>query len=531
MMRLLSLALAVILGLGGGALAQVNPPAPPVANPACTGGNSVVGYTAYGTPMVCGTALASGSIANGASQLGVYIGTNAIGPLTPSGDVAFASPSFTVNSARAGKITIPNVTDTVALLTTAQTLTAKTVNCANNTCTVRANLDLTGTLAAANFPALTGDVTNAAGSLATTVAQLQGRPLAATAPTLNQLMGWLGSTWGPVNAPVSGINALTQDVTASGTGSQPATVVGLRGRPISATAPTANQVLQFDGTSWTPGAGGGGGGGGINELTADVTAGPGTGSQMAVIAAGAVTSGKMALGAAAVNVGALNGDLTGTLPAPVVAGLRGRPISLTAPTTSQVLQWDGSSWSPGTAANGGINQLTADVIAGPGIGSQPATIATGAVTSGKMAAGAASANVGALGGDLTGTLPMPVVAQLQGRPFASTAPTTGQLIGYNGSTWGPVNAPTSGINQLTGDATAGPGTGSQPITLAATGIAAGSYQFGTYCATFDLKGRATSIVVATCGGGGGAGPGMLAMGSGNNCLSMGSSGLCLAMGH
>lgn len=50
-----------------------------------------------------------------------------------------------------------------------QTLTNKTFNCANNTCTVRLGSDVTGTLLAANFGALTGDVTNSVGSYATTI--------------------------------------------------------------------------------------------------------------------------------------------------------------------------------------------------------------------------------------------------------------------------------------------------------------------------------------------------------------------------
>jgi hypothetical protein len=52
----------------------------------------------------------------------------------------------------------------------AQTLTGKTFNCASNTCTVRLGSDVTGTLQATNFPALSGDVSTAAGSLSTTLA-------------------------------------------------------------------------------------------------------------------------------------------------------------------------------------------------------------------------------------------------------------------------------------------------------------------------------------------------------------------------
>jgi hypothetical protein len=51
----------------------------------------------------------------------------------------------------------------------ATTLTNKTINCANNTCTVRLGSDVTGTVQATNFPTLTGDVTTPGSSLATTV--------------------------------------------------------------------------------------------------------------------------------------------------------------------------------------------------------------------------------------------------------------------------------------------------------------------------------------------------------------------------
>ncbi|GIV17070.1 MAG: hypothetical protein KatS3mg022_2505 [Armatimonadota bacterium] len=47
-------------------------------------------------------------------------------------------------------------------------------------------------------------------------------------------------------------------------------------------------------------------------------------------------------------VGAAGGDLSGTYPYPVVAGMQGRPVGNTAPTAGQVLKWDGSAWSPST---------------------------------------------------------------------------------------------------------------------------------------------------------------------------------------
>jgi hypothetical protein len=164
------------------------------------------------------------------------------------------------------------------------------------------NPTLASGAAATNVGALTGDLT---GSLpGPTVARLQGYAVATTAPSSGQLLSWNGSSWGPINAPISGINALTQDVIAAGTGSQAATVVGLQGNPITAGTPLSGQRLTWNGTAWAPANQN------ISALTQDVSA-AGSGSVIAT-----------------------------------VTGLQGRPVSSVAPGTDQILGWTGTTWAP-----------------------------------------------------------------------------------------------------------------------------------------------------------------------------------------
>lgn len=87
-------------------------------------------------------------------------------------------------------------------------------------------------------------------------------------------------------------------------------VVRLRGRSLSATAPSNGQVLVWTGSAWTP--------------------------------QGAVVDGDTA-----------GGDLGGTYPNPQVSALRGRSISTNAPTVGQVLVWTGTAWTPQAQSGSG----------------------------------------------------------------------------------------------------------------------------------------------------------------------------------
>jgi hypothetical protein len=128
----------------------------------------------------------------------------------------------------------------------------------------------------------------------------------------------------------------------------------------------------------TPGTGGGGGG--ITQLTGDVHAGPGTGSQLATVVrvngatvpvAGALTSGNVlqVSGASALTYGPVNlalaASVTGLLP---VANVAPGADTQVLTTTGGVAVW------AAPAGGSGITQLTGDVTAGPGSGSQAATV-------------------------------------------------------------------------------------------------------------------------------------------------------------
>lgn len=54
----------------------------------------------------------------------------------------------------------------------------------------------------------------------------------------------------------------------------------------------------------------------------------------------------------------LGGDLSGTLPNPTVVRLQGRSVANTAPSTGEILKWNGSAWAPGTDAGASMSGHT-----------------------------------------------------------------------------------------------------------------------------------------------------------------------------
>lgn len=139
---------------------------------------------------------------------------------------------------------------------------------------------------------------------------LQGINIDSTTPINGQVLGFNGANWIPVN---SGISTLLGDVTGALT-SNTVTLVG--GQTASS---IANATIA------------------INNATTLNT--PNT----LVIRDG---SGNFHASSATDFTGSLSGDVTGGQSSTVVEALQGVPVNSTAPTSGQILQYDGSNWLP-----------------------------------------------------------------------------------------------------------------------------------------------------------------------------------------
>lgn len=305
-----------------------------------------------------------------------------------------------------------------------------------------------GTVATSQLPAAGGDLS---GTLASaTVGRLQGLSVAASAPTVGQVLTWTGTQWTPQSASavtsifgrsgtvaaqngdysfsqIAGSVAAAQLPAAGGDVSgtlTAASVIRLQGWSVSSAAPQSGQHLTWNGTQWAP----------ANAAVATVFGRSGAVTPQS----GDYSFNQIAGSVAASQLPVAGGDLSGTLTAAIVSRLQGNAVSATAPQSGQHLAWNGSQWAP-------ANAPVATVFGRSGT----VTAQNGDYSFSQVSGTVAASQLPAAGGDLSGTLTAATVAKLQGYPLGSTAPTPGQVLAWTGLQWLP-QAPSSAVPSVFG---------------------------------------------------------------------------------
>ncbi len=291
---------------------------------------------------------------------------------------------------------------------------------------------------------------------------------------LNQIFYWNGIDWlsvsggGTTGGSATGIQINGNTIQLGGTGSASISAIapnGVAGQLLmwngttwvvtssSGAAPALNQVLTWNGTNWAPQSLGTGGT--VTNVTGTAPISVATGTLTPVISMAQATattdgylgktdfstfSGKVSLG----------GDLGGTATAPLVSKIQGVGISSSAPTASQVLQYNGTSWAPatlaipsGTVTSVGLSLPSIFSVTGSpitGTGTLTGTLASQTANT-IFAAPNGSAGAPSFRAMVAADLPNMDVSKLttgtlgvtRGGTGLGTAPTNGQLLIGNGT--------------------------------------------------------------------------------------------------
>ena len=338
---------------------------------------------------------------------------------------------------------------------------------------------------------------------------IHGRPISDAPLTSGDVLMWNGIAWVPSPALVDNVFIAGGDLAGNGVSQ---TVIGINGRPVSATAPTIGQVLEWDGTKWAPTSGEAPSGPATGDLSGNypsptvskidgysVPAGGYIGNALQI-------SGPGILSYAAINLAGGSNYISGVLP---TGNQALQSITLTGDATSS----GGTTASASTSVVAIRGKTLASSLASIGAGqngyvltwvngstdweAQPAPATTSVTMGGDISGSSSSAEVigilnkalpslpvsdgylnytgsawqfsaltipttlppsGAASGDLSGSYPGPTVAKIQGNSVDSTslgATQDGYILTWkNGSSeWIAQPAPATTSVTMAGDVT------------------------------------------------------------------------------
>lgn len=247
-----------------------------------------------------------------------------------------------------------------------------------------AKSDEVPTLVAGNGLTRSGDTLRANSASAVWNAQsLQGKAVSTTPPSSGEVLKWDGSAWTPGkdllatsgSTLIPGTGLVLVKDTLRAAASQPIwNAAALRSGTIASTLPVKNDVLQWDGSVWKPAALSAG-----SSFTAGV---------------GLVMNGTTL-------------DARNSSPMWNAGSLQSFGISSATPSTSDVLQWDGSIWKPSRPA-----------------GMNPPIARNGLKRSGDTL-------------DALSSTAIWNASQLQGNAVSANTPSTNDVLKWTGSAWAP----------------------------------------------------------------------------------------------